>query len=162
MCWAPPQHKGEFPLGALRLKVLQGGRNGWSNLLFVSLGQFPRHLQRALGTTVLGQALEERQQSVRCFVEHGGSRLGGDLLQALSTFFSFNRQESLEAEAATGQSTADQSRRSGAGSRDADHLKPCATRFRRQFFAGVADAGKSGVADHRHAVALAQRLQQLR
>ena len=122
------------------LKVLQGLFHRRPYLLFVAFGQFSCHLKGTASSAVLLKFLEQRDQSVWCFVQHGGSAFVADGFEAGPSLLPLGRQKSFEAKASAGQSTAHKSSGGCAGAWNADHRMAGLVRSGHQFFTRVADA----------------------
>ena len=95
------------------------------------------------------------------FEEDDRAFLAGQGGQALPPGAAFRGKESLEAEAAAGQTAAHQGGGDGTGPGDADHLMACAPGGGGQLLAGVGDARQAGIADQGHRFARLQGRQQL-
>jgi hypothetical protein len=85
--WRTAQDQGEFALGAGLLKMSESFLHSGPHLFFMAFGEFSSHLDRTIGAAMTPEFIQQREESMRCFIKHGGPLFTRDLFQTLSSFF---------------------------------------------------------------------------
>ena len=151
-----------FPLRSSLLKMLKGGTQRWTDLLFVAFCQLTGHLQGTIGSAGLHQVIKQVQQTVGRFVQNGCSLFLCDVPESLAAFNPFDRKKAFEAEPPAWKTAADKGGRGRTWAGDADHLMAIATCGGGQLLAGVTDSGEPSITDQSKTLTCDEQLEKLR
>lgn len=120
------------------------------------LGQLTRQYRRAFAAEDRRHVRQRLGDAMRGFVEHHRAYFTGQRLQAVAAAAGLGRQETLEAEAVTGQAGHAQRGDGGTGAGNRADLDARRTRGTHQAEAGIADQRGTGIAHQRQRFARLQ------
>ena len=132
--------------------MIQHFGQGAANTLLVHLTDLTTGAATTLAAEHFDELPEGAHHAMRTFVEDEGARFAGQALELRTAAF-FLRQESFETETIAGQAAGDESRHEGCGAGQTLHFDSTRHGRTNQEEAGVANGGRTGIADERHLLA---------